>query len=65
MVITLIIIYIVSVIGAYKGIQKIEPNLSFEDFIFIISPILNTILFIMCLPVFLKKINWNKFFNKW
>lgn len=80
MIITLIIIYLVSVIGAYKTIQYCLFNKNgyfygaeadFEDFLFTITPVIN-IIFILYYWILIhkyknnkSKINWNKFFNRW
>lgn len=78
MITTLIIIYLVSVIGAYKTIQYFSYNKNgyfygldpdFQDFIFMLIPIFNT-LFILFYWIFIHKYknkitDWNKFFNRW
>lgn len=64
-ILILIGIYLVSVIGAYKIIQKLAKYPGVEHFVFTIYPILNTIVCIIGLTYILDdKIDWNKFFNK-
>lgn len=78
MIITLIIIYLVSVIGAYKYTQfshfnpkgewyGLKPD--FDDFLFMFIPIFNTVLSLFYFrnisDIKFNKIDWNKFFNRW
>jgi len=65
MIITLIIIYVVSVIGFYKINQKIESRHNVSNFIAMIFPIVNSVLCVIGIIILLTEVNWNKFFNRW
>jgi hypothetical protein len=65
----LIGIYLVSIIGAYKLIQKSKGHKSSLDFITVFYPVINTGYVVLTIADYLgnqieKKIDWNKFFNK-
>jgi hypothetical protein len=68
MVITLTIIYIISVIGAYKFIQKVPRDKNVNDFLAVITPGLNLMLsfcyVLLITEKYRQNINWEKFFNK-
>lgn len=65
MITTITIIYLVSVIGAYKTFQKNFFEYNVGHFIFMITPIANSIIIIMGMFIWLTNdIDWNKFFNK-
>ena len=65
MITTLIIIYLVSVIGFYKINQKIETNNNISNFIAMIFPLVNTVLCVVGIFIILGDLDWNKFFNRW
>lgn len=65
MITTLIIIYLVSVMGFYKINQKIETNNNISNFIAMMLPIVNSVLCVIGIIILLTEVDWNKFFNRW
>lgn len=66
MIAILILIYLVSVIGAYKYIQKADVYKHLGGLILILFPLINSIMTVIIILYYLNdKIDWNKFFNRW